>query len=771
MISEAQELFRSGKVAEAVKILQAHLSRHPNDVPVLMQLAGIAANVGAVPQALSALRKVVQVDPRQGYAWFGIADLEAGSGNLDEADRCYGRAGELLPSEPGVPYNHAVLLQRLGQPDMAIEAYREAILRRNDFAQAHNNVGALLLARGETELAERHFRAALRADRELADAAFNLALIAEGKDDAQEAESLLRHVLQRDGAHQDALLGLARVLTGGGAEQRSEALELCDRAIANRADDPHAHHARGVVLERLRRPLEAAESFRQAWIASGFSMLPALADLASALHKSGERNREALAVMSELGRLQPLDASQLLALVNLRLHFCEWDTLAEDVETLRGAIARGESAARLSPALAVSVPGLSEEEMHALSTGFSSAVVASLASAAPAARPEAPASAGRPLRVGYLSADFREHAVSHVLAGVLEHHDAARVEAYAYSYAPDQDSPMRTRLRKAFGARFRDISQVDDATAAGMIRADDVDILVDLTGWTANARYEILLQDPAPVKVNWLGYAGSMGDRALADYLIGDTVATPPASAPWFTESLALLPHSYMPTDNGRIRGPRPGRAEAGLPETGVVFCSFNQPYKITPDVFAVWCRLLSEVPDSVLWLASPHEDVRANLLREAAARGVDADRLVFAPYAPTIQDHLGRLQLADIALDTAPYNSHSTGVDALWCGVPLVCLRGQRFAGRVAASLVAAAGVPELAVDTLEDYHRLALALATDADALRAMKSRLEDARSRAPLFDTAGFARDLEALYLRIRESHRAGSTATIPPAGAGA
>ena len=151
--------------------------------------------------------------------------------------------------------------------------------------------------------------------------------------------------------------------------------------------------------------------------------------------------------------------------------------------------------------------------------------------------------------------------------------------------------------------------------------------------------------------------------------------------------------------------------------------------------------------------------------------RGVDADRLVFAPYAPTIQDHLGRLQLADIALDTAPYNSHSTGVDALWCGVPLVCLRGQRFAGRVAASLVAAAGVPELAVDTLEDYHRLALALATDADALRAMKSRLEDARSRAPLFDTAGFARDLEALYLRIRESHRAGSTATILPAGAGA
>lgn len=759
MISEAQDLLRAGKIADAIRIMQDHLRRHPNDVQVLMQLAAAAANVGAVPQALSALRKVVQVDPKFGHAWFGIADLEAASGNLAEADRCYRRAGELLPSEPTIPYNHGVVLERLGQTDVAIEAYREAIIRRNDFAQAHNNVGALLLARGEGALAGRHFQAALRADPSLNDAAYNLALIAEGREERGDAESLFRHVLQRDEAHQGALIGLARLLTGGRSEQRLEALELCDKAIANQPGDPAAHHARGVVLERFRRAMDAAQSFREAWRVSGNSMPAALADLALALHKTGRNYREALAAMSEFSALQPLDASQLLTLINLRLHFCEWGTLAQDVGMLREAIARGESTGKLIPALAVSVPGLSEEEMHKVSVGFANQVVASTVLGAHSTGAGTVAPEGRPLRVGYLSADFREHAVSHVLAGVLEHHDEARVRAYAYSYAGDDGSAMGTRLRRAFGERFRDISAVDDAAAVDIIRADEVDILVDLTGWTANTRYEILMYDPAPVKVNWLGYAGSMGHRSFADYLIGDGVATPESSAPFFSETLALMPRTYMPADNRRVRGPRPSRAQAGLPDEGVVFCSFNQPYKITPDVFAVWCRLLHEVPGSVLWLASPHRDARANLLREAASRGIDEARLVFAPYSATIQEHLGRLQLADIALDTTPYNSHSTGVDALWCGVPLVCVRGERFAGRVAASIVAAAGTPELARDSLDDYYRMALTLATDAGALRAMKARLEEARSSSALFDTSGFARDLEALYLRIWEDHRAG------------
>lgn len=758
MIADVEQMLRAGKVPQAIELMQNHLQRNPDDVQVLMRLAGVAAELGAVPQALSALRKVVQVAPEHGYAWFGIADLEARRGNQAEADTCYRRAGYLLQSESAVAYNHGVLLEEMGRTDEAIDAYREAILRRNDFAQAHNNAGTLLLAKGETELAARHFNAALRADPGLVEATFNLGLIAESAGDRTSAETRFRAVLDRDGAHHGALLGLARQLTGGDAPQRLEALALCDGAILNQPDDPRAHHARGVVLERLRRFPEAAQAFRDAWRLSAGSMHAALGDVALALHKAG-RFQEALAALSELGGLRELAAGQRLTLLNLRLHACDWSSLADDVRALCQAIAAGDGIGELTPALALPVPGLDEAQMHALSTGFAAALVASSVSV-PARQPHATAAAAaRPLRVGYLSADFREHAVSHVLAGVLERHDPQRIEAYAYSYGPDTDSPMRTRLCRTFGPRFRDIAGADDAAAAATIRADGIDILVDLAGWTGNSRYEILLQDPAPIKVSWLGYAGSMGHRAFADYLIGDAIATPESSAPWFSETLALMPRSYMPSDNGRVRGARPSRSEAGLPETGVVFCCFNQPYKITPDIFDVWCRLLREVPDSVLWLVAPNADARANLLREATARGVDASRLVFAPYAPTIEEHLGRLQLADVALDTAPYNSHSTGLDALWCGVPLVCVRGQRFAARVAASLVSAAGVPELAAADLEEYRQIALRLATDPAALRGIRQRLEDARHTSALFDTARFSRDLEQLYLRMHEDNAAG------------
>jgi predicted O-linked N-acetylglucosamine transferase (SPINDLY family) len=767
MIADVEQMLRAGKVADAIQVMQDHLRKQPNDVGVLMRLAGVAANVGAVPQALSALHKVTQIAPEHGYAWFGIADLESGRGNLAEADSCYRRAGGLLPSEPAIAYNHGVLLERMGKADQAIEAYREAIIRRNDFAPAHNNVGTLLLARGETELAGKHFSAALRADPSLIEAVFNLGLIAERAGDRTSAEERFRQVLQRDAGHHGALLGMARLLTAGGSEQRLEAIALCDGAISNRPDDPAGHHARGVVLERQRRFLEAAQSFQEAWRLSGNTMTVALGDVALALHKAGKL-REALAAMTDLAERQPLNARQLLSMVHLRLHFCEWSTIEADVNVLRAAIARGDCIGEMTPALALSVPGLDEEELHKVSTGFASRLAGSASGAFAGERRKDKPAGARPLRIGYLSADFREHAVSHVLAGVLEQHDPGRVEAYAYSYGPDIESRMRTRLRRVFGERFRDIAGTDDAVAAEMMRADGVDILVDLTGWTSNARHELLLLDPAPVKVNWLGYAGSMGHRAFADYVIGDAIVTPESSARHFSETLALMPHSYMPSDNGRVRGPRPSRSEAGLPETGVVFCCFNQPYKITPDVFATWCLLLHEVPGSVLWLVASHPDARANLLREAAARGVDESRLIFAPFAPTIEEHLGRLQLADIALDTAPYNSHSTAVDALWCGVPLVCMRGERFAGRVAASLVTAAGMPELAGDTLDDYHRMALALATDADALQAMKVRLEEARSGSALFDTAGFARDLETLYGRIWEDHCAGRQEIIRPVG---
>jgi len=370
------------------------------------------------------------------------------------------------------------------------------------------------------------------------------------------------------------------------------------------------------------------------------------------------------------------------------------------------------------------------------------------------------------LKIGYLSADLHEHATAYLLAGVLEKHSRENVEVIAYSYGPDNDSLMRRRLVAACD-RFREISRLSDAAAADAIREDGIHILVDLKGWTAHARPEILLHEPAPVKVNWLGYPGTMGQAVYADYLIGDPIATPPESSAFFSETLALMPHCYQPNDDRRPLGAQPSRAELGLPEDGTVFCSFNQSYKISPDVFDVWCRLLREVSGSVLWLLAPPTEAQENLRSEAAARGVDTERLIFAQKLP-VEAHLGRLQVADIALDTSPYNSHTTASDALWAGVPLVCFRGDRFAGRVAASIVSAAGVPELAGDSLEDYFHIAYSLATRPARLQALKTRIQPLRRNCPLFDTAGFTHDLEELYQRMWSDHQEGKKRILLPVG---
>jgi len=763
-ITQVEDMLRAGKVDEAVKTMQEHLRRYPDDVSVLMRLAGVAANVGAVPQALSALRKVVQVAPKHGYAWFGIADLEASRGNNAEADVCYRRAGHLLESEPGIPYNHGVLLERMGETDQAIEAYREAIIRRNDFAQAHNNVGSLLLNKGEKALATRHFTAALRADPGLVEAIYNLGLVAEHDRDHVTAESRYRDVILRSADHYGASIGLARVLTYGDPAQRAEALRLCDAAIAREPGNAGAHHAKGVLLERNREFVKAAEAFQAAWHASGGTMYEALWHLVLALHKAGQY-RGALGALKDLAAVQPLDASQRLTLTNLHLQFCEWDTLAADISALREAIGQKQRLGEISPALALSVPGLTEPEMHVISAAFARQRADELKVS------EQVHDAGRdgdspgPLRIGYLSSDFHEHATSYLLAGVLEQHDPQEVRVFAYSYGPDEESSARDRIRTACTGAFRDIASVDDAAAARLMREDGIDILIDLKGWTSGARHEILLHDPAPIKVNWLGYPGSMGDRVFADYILGDPIVTPVESQACFSETLALMPHCYQPNDDKRQRGNARPRAELGLPESGVVFCSFNQNYKITPDILDLWCRLLTEVDGSVLWLLDPADEAKANLLREAQSRGIGAERLVFAPFMPATE-HLGRLQAADIALDTAPYNSHTTAADALWSGVPVVCFRGDRFAGRVAASIVSAAGLNELVGESPEDYYRIALELAKDPLRLQAVKARLADAREQCPLFDTPGFARDLEGVYRRMWEAHRSGKREAILP-----
>jgi len=368
---------------------------------------------------------------------------------------------------------------------------------------------------------------------------------------------------------------------------------------------------------------------------------------------------------------------------------------------------------------------------------------------------------GERIRLGYLSADLHEHATAFLLAGLIERHDRRGFEVVGYSYGSDDGSAMRGRLKEGFD-RFVDISKMANRQAAELIHADAVDILIDLKGFTRNCRPAILAYHPSPIQVNYLGYPGTMGADFI-DYIIVDPFVVPADQQPFYTERLVHLPDCYQCNDDKRAIAERtPSRTECGLPQHGFVFCCFNNSYKITPTFFDIWMRLLRAVPKSVLWLLGANTWARANLTREAVARGIEPERLVFAPKL-ALAEHLTRHRLADLFLDTLPYNAHTTASDALWAGLPLLTCAGNTFAGRVAGSLLRAIGLDELVTTALEEYEALALRLAREPERLARLRARLERNRRTHPLFDTARFTRNLEAAYRRIWETWRAGR----PPA----
>jgi predicted O-linked N-acetylglucosamine transferase (SPINDLY family) len=365
------------------------------------------------------------------------------------------------------------------------------------------------------------------------------------------------------------------------------------------------------------------------------------------------------------------------------------------------------------------------------------------------------------LRVGYFSGDFREHPVAVLMAQVLEAHDRSKIEVTAFSYGPPVQDAMRKRLASAFD-RFEDIRGRSDQDVAQLARRLEIDVAVDLAGYTGGSPSGVFARRAAPIQINYLGYPGTMGAEYM-DYLIGDRTVIPPEQRVHYDEKIIYLPHSYLPHDSTRvIAEPGRTRAEWGLPAKGFVFCSFNSSYKIMPDVFDGWMRILGRVPGSVLWLSRHNPVVTGNLQREAARRSIDEKRLIFADRVPSMADHLARHRAADLFLDTLPYNAHTTAIDALWAGLPVLTRVGESFAGRVAASLLQSIGLPELITTAPEQYEELAVQLAENPQRLLQVRQRLENNRLTTPLFDTRSFTRDLERAYRAAYDRYQAG----LPP-----
>jgi predicted O-linked N-acetylglucosamine transferase (SPINDLY family) len=435
------------------------------------------------------------------------------------------------------------------------------------------------------------------------------------------------------------------------------------------------------------------------------------------------------------------------ALIHTRHQVCAWDGYESDKERLKAALeSRQEASPSFVAATIFDSPSL---QRIAAEVWTHSGCPASDTLGPIASRPRKDR-----IRLGYYSADFHDHATCCLMAELFELHDKDRFELHAFSFGPDTQDAMRKRVALAFD-KFIDVRGVSDIDIARMSRELEIDIAIDLKGYTQDSRPGIFSYRCAPVQVNYLGYPGTMGADYI-DYLIADATLIPEGTRPHYSEKIAYLPHSYQVNDTKRVISDRAfTRSELGLPTDGFVFCCFNNNFKITPQTFDRWMRILKAVAGSVLWLLEDNPHATRNLKKEAAVRGVDPGRLIFGGRLP-LPEHLARQRLADLFLDTLPCNAHTTASDALWAGLPVLTLMGNSFAGRVAASLLGAMELPELIATTAEDYERLAIDLGSNPSKLSAIKDKIATNRMRAPLYNTALFTRNLEKAYTQIHERH---------------
>ena len=627
---------------------------------------------------------------------------------------------------------------------VAERAAREALARSPNDAEALYLLGSTLLFEGRAAEALGPLSAAFDKLRRRG-VGYRLGHCHLALGDFARAEQALRRELQAhpDYANAHNALGVALV------NQSKSAQALVAFQAALRIDPAHAeaNTNAGSVLHALGRPAEALPHLLDA-----ATLQPGLPDAHMSLGlvlRALQRHEEAAASFRRVLELAPDTPYALSSLVWSELLTCDWADIAVHIAALREQVRADRLPAGPFTLVAVS-DSLAEQrqcaERHVRET--LGAVHEPLWRGPRAAHPR--------IRLAYLSADFHEHATAHLAARLFELHDRSAFEVTGVSYGPDDGSPMRARLRRAFD-RFVDVREPGDAQVAAMLRELEIDILVDLKGHTGDARLAILAHRPAPVQATYLGYPGTMG-APWVDYVLADRIVIPPEDQRFYTEKVVYLPDSYQVNDATAATGEPPSRAAAGLPAGAFVFCCFNNTYKLSAQMFDIWMRLLAAVPASVLWLVEHPGPANRNLQAAARARGIDPARLVFAPRVGHAA-HLARQAHADLFLDTLPYNAHTTTSDALWAGVPVLTCLGASFAGRVAASLLVTIGLPELITRSLGEYEALALKLAREPGALASLREKLERNRRTQPLFDSARFCRHIEAAYRRMWEMHERG------------
>src|SRR5580658_8417140 len=720
---------QTGRTEEAADLLGRSVAANPGDAGAHSNYGNVLSALQRFKDALDSYERALKLKPDYAEAYNNRGLILQKLKRFEDALDSYARALEIRPDYAGAYNNRGLTLQELKRYDDALDSYARALQIRPDYAEAHSNRGVALreLKRFEDALGS-YARAleirpdyaeaynnrgdALRELKRFEDALGSYARALEIRPDYAEAHNNRGVALQELKRFEDALDSYARALeirpdyaeacnNRGVALQElkrfDDALDSYARALEIKPDYAEAYNNRGNALRELRRFDDALDSYARA-LESKPDYAEAHSNLGVALQEV-RRLEDALHSYERALKINP-DCDWLYGLwLYTRLQLCEWSDLASQVTAVVARIGQGKRATSPFPVLAL-IDSLSVQrgaaetwvrERHPLSRALPPL--------------EKRGHRHDKIRVGYFSGDYRDHPVAFLTAEMFEKHDRSRFEVNAFSFGPDTQDEMRKRMERAFD-RFIDVRGKSDLDVVRLARTMELDIAVDLGGFTEGCRPNVFALRAAPLQVNYLGYAGTMGAEYI-DYIVADQTLIPKESHEQYSERIVYLPNSYQVNDRKRpIAGKEFSRAELGLPATGFVFCCFNNSFKINPDTFDGWMRILRQVTGSVLWLAAVNETAANNLRKEAESRGVAAGRLLVARRMASFPEHLALYRPADLFIDTLPYHAHATASDALWAGLPVLTRRGESYAARVGASLLNAIGLPELVTTTPEQYE-----------------------------------------------------------------
>jgi protein O-GlcNAc transferase len=737
--------YRAGRLADAESLYRSVLHEQPENAEALQGLAAVCHQRRRPDEALALFRRAIALDPNSRVADRQLGRLLERRGDAAGAEICYRRAVRLRPLDAAAHADLGRALAIRGEAAEAIACCRRAVELAAGEAWTHTALGNALMRQGALDDALACYQRAIAIQPDLA-----------------EAHSNAGETLRRLGRLADALAACERALAlapdlaeahnhlGNALREEGKiepAIAHFEQALRLNPKLPEVYNNLAIALQDRGRFTEAIECYERALqLNSGLAdVYRNLGNLGIALSQCG-RVGDAIAALQRALALQPDYPEALVQLAHLNAELCDWRCRQEEEARVLNVIRRCPG---LVPPFNLQAQQSTPADQLLCAQEWSRRV----APGPPAAFTHDRPAAKRKIRLGYLSADFRDHPVAWAIAGIIDRHDRAQFEVLGYSYGPDDGSALRRRLEAAFD-RFIDLRAAGNEEAVHQIHRDQVDVLIDLTGYTSLCRPRILASRPAPVQVNFLGFLGTMGAEFI-DYLIADSFIAPTLQSSHFSEKVVHLPGGWWPAEiEWEVAAKAPPREAYGLPEDAFVFCCFNTSYKIAPPVFDVWMRLLRDTPHSVLWLAAAGAVVQDNLRREASLRGVSPERLVFAPREP-MAGYLARHRRADLFLDTLPYNAVGTAYHALLAGLPVLTCAGETFAGRTAGSMLRAAGLPELVTVSLKEYERLAIRLTEEADLLAGIRTKLASARSQASLFDAERAVRELEAAYAFMWEN----------------